>query len=97
MFYFITCGAPSISSMTRQFGLGSAPITAFIWVAASIFCLNTSALRSSLHVNREMISQQYHCSDAVDITLSMLNVTQYTDIGHSLEKTPLWKGQVLAV
>ena len=44
----VTWGAPSISSMIKQFGRGSAPSTAFIWVALSIFSRNTSALRSSL-------------------------------------------------
>jgi len=43
-----TWGAPSISSIMRQFGRGSAPSTAFICVALSIFSRNTSALRSSL-------------------------------------------------
>ena len=43
-----TCGAPSISSITKQLGLGSEPRTAFICVAASILFLNTSALLSSL-------------------------------------------------
>jgi len=44
----LTAGAPSISSITKQLGFGEAPSTAFIWVAASNCCLNTSGLRSSL-------------------------------------------------
>lgn len=44
----LTWGAPSISSMIKQLGLGSASRTDFIWVVSSSFFRKTSALRSSL-------------------------------------------------
>ena len=45
-----TVGAPSISSMIRQFGLLESVSTACIWVADWRMLRNTSGLRSSLQV-----------------------------------------------
>ena len=47
----LTVGAPSISSMIRQFGRLSTKDSACICVAASMLRLNTSGLRSSLQNN----------------------------------------------
>lgn len=44
----LTIGAPSISSIIRQFGFSLTPRTDFICVAVSMRFWNTSALRSSL-------------------------------------------------
>lgn len=48
-----TEGAPSISSIMRQFGLSLAPKTDFICVAVSMRFWNTSALRSSLQKHQQ--------------------------------------------
>ena len=58
----ITSGAPSISSMMRQLGRGSAPIIALICVAASILLVNASTLRSSLkHHYQQYMYIRKHC------------------------------------
>lgn len=53
-----TAGAPSISSIMRQFGLSPTPKTDFICVAVSMRFWNTSALRSSLHNNNNKVSKE---------------------------------------
>ena len=47
----LTAGAPSISSITKQFGFSLCPSTDLICVEASIVFLNTSCERSSLSKN----------------------------------------------
>ena len=47
----LTAGAPSISSITKQFGFSLYPSTDLICVEASIVFLNTSCERSSLSKN----------------------------------------------
>ena len=64
-----TVGAPSISSMIRQLGRGSAPMTAFIWVADSSLFLKTSTLLSSLREMQEE-SLDHHWKSTQSFTLS---------------------------
>ena len=73
-----TCGAPSISSITRQLGLGSDSNTDFIWVAASSFVLKTSALLSSLTSQRHTKSQTSNKSSPVDLKNKMKSMFTFT-------------------
>lgn len=54
----LTAGAPSISSITKQFGFSLYPNTDLICVEASIVFLNTSCERSSLSkIKGQLIKQ----------------------------------------
>ena len=61
VYLVLTSGAPSISSMIKQFGLGSCPNTDFICVAAPILVLNISALRSSLKIHQFISMARSKC------------------------------------